>query len=90
MYLVGMGSTTPPVPSGAAAPTDTLSHVQADVQVTIDGQNAPIGFAGLTPGGVGLYQINFSVPQTAKSGKLPVVITEGGVLANATTLIVAQ
>ena len=90
MYLVGMGATTPPVPSGEAAPSDPLAKVQADVEVTVDGQPAQVSFAGLTPGGVGLYQINFTVPQGVKTGKLDVVITEDGVPANATKLIVAQ
>ena len=56
--------------------------------VTIDGQPAATVFTGLTPGGVGLYQINLTVPPTAKAGKLPVVITQGGVTTNATTLLV--
>jgi uncharacterized protein (TIGR03437 family) len=90
MYLVGMGATTPPVPSGEAAPSDPLAKVQADLEVTVDGQPAQVSFAGLTPGGVGLYQINFTVPQGVKTGKLDVVITEDGVPANVTTLIVAQ
>jgi uncharacterized protein (TIGR03437 family) len=90
MYLVGMGATTPPVPSGHAAPLDSLAEVQAHVQVTVDGQQAQVSFAGLTPGDVGLYQINFTVPQGVKTGKLDVVITEDSVPANATTLIVAQ
>ena len=90
IYLVGMGSTMPSVPSGTAAPSDPLARVQADVEVTVDGQPAQVTFAGLTPGGVGLYQINFVVPQNAKTGKLDVVITENGFPANATTLIVAQ
>ena len=90
MYLVGMGATTPLVPSGEAAPSDPLAKVQADVEVTVDGQPAQVSFAGLTPGGVGLYQINFTVPLGVKTGKPDVVIIEDGVPANATTLIVAQ
>ena len=90
IYLVGMGATTPAVPSGDAAPSDALAKVLADVAVTVDGQPAHISYAGLTPGGVGLYQINFAVPLGAKTGRLDVGITEAGVPANATTLIVAQ
>jgi len=90
IYLVGMGPTTPSVPSGTATPLDPFSKVQADVEVTVDGQPAQLIFAGLTPLLVGLYQINFVVPQNAKTGKLDVVITENGFPANATTLIVAQ
>jgi uncharacterized protein (TIGR03437 family) len=90
IYLVGMGATTPAVPSGTRAPSDPLARVPPNVQVTVDGQSADVSFAGLTPGGVGLYQINFAVPSTARSGKLEVVITQNGVSANTTRLLVAQ
>ncbi len=88
IYLVGMGATSVTVPSGAASPADPLAVVSNSAQVTIDGQTAQTVFTGLTPGGVGLYQINLTVPPTAKAGKLPVVITQAGVTTNATTLLV--
>ncbi len=90
IYLVGMGATSQTVASGNPAPSNPLANVSNAPQVTIDGQTAPISFAGLTPGGVGLYQINFTVPSIAKTGSLPVVITQNGVTANATKLIVSQ
>jgi len=88
IYLVGLGSTTVNVPSGVPAPTTQLIQVNTSVTVTIDGQLAQAPFVGLTPGGVGLYQINLIVPLNAKAGKLPVTITQGGVSANATALLV--
>jgi len=90
IYLVGMGATTPPVASGVPAPADPLPKVPSDVQVTVDGQPAAVSYAGLTPGGVGLYQINFAVPDNARTGDLQVLITQDGVPANTTTLIVAR
>ena len=90
IYLVGMGATSQTVVSGNPAPSNPLANVSNAAQVTVDGQTAPISFAGLTPGGVGLYQINFTVPANAKTGSLPVVITQNGVTANATKLIVSQ
>jgi uncharacterized protein (TIGR03437 family) len=90
MYLVGMGATDQTVPSGTAAPGDPLANASVQPQITIDGQNAQIIFAGLTPGGVGLYQINFVVPPNVPTGNLDVVITQGGVTANQTKLVVGQ
>jgi uncharacterized protein (TIGR03437 family) len=87
IYLVGMGATNPAVPSGAPAPVDPLARVPGVVKVVVDGQPAVVSFAGLTPGGVGLYQINFAVP-AVRSGTLDVVITQDGVAANATQLVV--
>jgi uncharacterized protein (TIGR03437 family) len=91
IYLAGMGATTPAVQSALPAPSaEPFARVSVPPVVTVDGQDAMILFAGLTPGGVGLYQINFQVPLTAKSGILQVVVTQGGVPANTTRLLVVQ
>ena len=88
IYLVGLGATSVNVPSGTAAPGNPLANVSNPVTVTIDGQPVQTLFVGLTPGGVGLYQINLTVPANARAGKVPVVITQSGIAANATTLLV--
>jgi uncharacterized protein (TIGR03437 family) len=90
VYLVGMGATNPSVPSGVASPSNPLAKVPSVVVVLIDGQPANVSFAGLTPGGVGLYQINFVVPAGLKSGTLDIAITQGGIKANAATLVVGN
>ena len=54
--------------------------------VLVNNQPAHIQFAGLTPGGIGLYQINFVVPTTATAGSLSLTVSQGGVTANPTTL----
>ena len=88
IYLVGLGVTNPPVGSGAAAPFDPLARVTSQLQLTVDGQRADVFFSGLTPGQVGLYQINFYVPQNSRSGNLEVAIVQEGIKANSTTLAV--
>ncbi len=90
LYLVGMGATAPAVPSGEAAPMTALSHVAVQPTVTIGGAPAEIAFAGLTPGAVGLYQINCKVPASAPDGDLAIEISQNGVLANPVTLPVRQ
>lgn len=90
VYLVGMGATNPAVLSGQAAPGPP-SLAQATVQpvVKINDQTAPIVYAGLAPGYVGLYQIDFTVPSTVTAGTANLTITQGNVSANATTLPIA-
>jgi len=91
IYLSGMGPTNPAVKSGDPAPgAEPLARVTLAPTVMVDGQNADIGFAGLSPGFVGLYQVNFTVPPSAKNGDLNLVIIQNGVAANITKLPVAK
>ena len=91
MYLAGMGATNPAVPSGQPSPTlEPLARVMLQPTVTVDGQNAVVIYAGLTPGAAGLYQINFQVPPSAHSGDLNMLVTQNGQTANMTTLPVSN
>jgi uncharacterized protein (TIGR03437 family) len=49
--------------------------------VTVGGINATIKYIGLTPSAIGLYQVNFLVPQISK-GSYPVIITISGQASN--------
>ena len=88
IYLAGMGTTSPRIASGYPTPL-LLVPVTVQPTITVDGQPANIAYAGLTPTGVGLYQINFTVPANARAGDLNLVVTQGGVTSNTTTLPVA-
>ena len=92
MYLVGLGATNPTVVSGAPSPgTPPLGVPLVQPQVTVGGIPAEVAFYGLTPFGVGLYQINFRVPPTAPlNTPLQVVVTQGDYTANVTTLNITQ
>jgi uncharacterized protein (TIGR03437 family) len=89
LYLVGMGQTDNVVADGAPTPLSPLSRVTTQPTVTIGGVNAPVLFAGLCPGWVGLYQVNVQVPSVPASGSLPIVVTQGGVSSN-TALVAVQ
>jgi uncharacterized protein (TIGR03437 family) len=39
-----------------------FGRVPADVRVTLGGQSCDVQFAGIAPGFVGVYQVNFRVP----------------------------
>jgi uncharacterized protein (TIGR03437 family) len=67
-YMVGLGPTTPPVPTGAPTPIDVSAQVVGDFQCLADAP--PLGplevlFAGLAPQTIGVYQVNFRAPNVA-------------------------
>lgn len=86
LYLTGMGATNPPVPTGATSPSSPPAKVTVAPQVTIGKANAQVEFAGLSPGSIGLYQINVKIPAGAGTGNVPLVVTQGGVASNTVTV----
>jgi uncharacterized protein (TIGR03437 family) len=79
IYCTGLGETVPSVPTGQAAPADTLSRAVNDVEVTIGGLPAEVLFAGLTPTQVGLYQVNVKLPSGLTPGpRVPLVVSAAG------------
>lgn len=89
VFGTGLGSTTPAVASGEPAPSNPPATVNNPVTVTIGGLNAPVHFAGLAPGFVGLYQVNVQVPSGVRAGSaVPLVLTQAGVGSNTVTLAV--
>ena len=88
IYLAGMGLTDVSVQTGQVSPSTPLAHPTVQPTVTVNGEAAQIGFAGLTPQAVGLYQINFTVPSDAPSGNLKLVVSQGNVQSNMGTIAV--
>jgi uncharacterized protein (TIGR03437 family) len=79
IYCVGLGAVNPAVTSGGAAPGVQLAYASAAVTVTFGGQTAIPGFAGLTPGFAGLYQVNVVVPTGVTPGnQVPVTLSASG------------
>lgn len=79
VYATGMGPVGPPVASGAAGPSSPLATELQAPAVTLGGIVAPLYFAGLAPGFVGVYQLNVKVPGDAPEGmQVPLTIVAGG------------
>jgi uncharacterized protein (TIGR03437 family) len=86
-YLAGLGDTTVPVNTGAAAPPyPGLAWAGVPPGLTLNGVSVPVQFAGLTPGLVGLYQLNFQIPLDQQDGPATLVVTQNGFASNSTTL----
>ncbi|GEM_PF-2727584 len=89
IYCTGLGDVTNRPASGAAASAVNLSTVVVTPTATVGGVNAPVSFAGLSPGFVGLYQVNLQVPAGAPSGNnVQVILNQGGTPSNTVTIAV--
>lgn len=79
-YLTGLPRTAPIVPTGEAAPFDPLAVVPQTsigyydyVEMFLRSFVSPL-YVGLAPGKVGVWQINFRVPEDTPSGDVPVIL----------------
>lgn len=86
LYLAGLGATDVPLATGAASPFNPLAHPLIPPTLTLNGVNQPYQFAGLTPGLVGLYQINFLVPAGTPEGDMQLIVSQSGIASNAVIL----
>ena len=81
IFTTGLGTTDPPVETGAAAPG--FSTVLNPVTVTIGTVEVPVVYQGLAPTYVGLYQVNVVLPTSVTPGDaVPIVIRQNGILTN--------
>lgn len=86
LYVSGL-----PVPGEAPAgrvlerdyPIDT-----SGIRVTVDGQEAQVVYAGLRFAGV--FQVNIRIPEVARSGDVPIVLSYGGRETQPASITVAQ
>jgi len=90
IYCTGLGPVQNQPATGAAASPSPLPQTTVQATATIGGLAAPVSYSGLTPGGVGLYQVNAQVPAGVTAGNaVAVTISIGGVASNSVTIAVA-
>jgi uncharacterized protein (TIGR03437 family) len=91
IFCTGLGAVSNPPGTGRPAAGNPLSNTTATPQVTIGGVPATVSFSGLSPGFVGLYQVNAQIPAASATGNaVPLVLTMGGVQSNTVTIAIAD
>ncbi len=85
LFCTGLGGVENFTTAGAASP---VANAISKPTVLMDGRPAQVIYAGLAPGFVGLYQINFVVPQGV-GGDVVTTVRSGDVTSNAATINVA-
>lgn len=89
VYAAGLGMTIPPVASGEASPANPPARVVDAVTAFVGGIPATVEFAGLTPGLVGLYQVNVRIPDNAPVGEaVELYLEQNQVPSNRVTLAI--
>jgi uncharacterized protein (TIGR03437 family) len=89
IYCAGLGAVTGSVAAGTISPSSPLAATVNTVTVTIEGISANVFFAGLTPGFVGLYQVNAYVPAgVTTSATAPLVMTVAGQSSPPTPIVI--
>lgn len=87
LYGIGFGPVTPSTPAGQIAPAS--SKLELPVQFLFGQAAATVNYAGLSPGAVGLYQFNLTVPNVSGSAT-PLTVTVGSVKDSQALAIAVQ
>jgi uncharacterized protein (TIGR03437 family) len=84
LYGIGFGPVSDNVQPGQ--PATAPDKLTTPLTISIGGVNATLSYAGLSPGSVGLYQFNVTVPNVS-AGNQPVTINLGGTAGTQTLLL---
>jgi len=90
IFAAGLGATDPAVAAGAVTPSDVPVKITSPVSLSLASKPVTVTFAGLQAGSVGVYQIDFVVPDDAADGNLQLDMVQDGQLANSVLLPVKK
>jgi uncharacterized protein (TIGR03437 family) len=89
-YLTGQGRLDSALESGTNAPEEPICRPRSTVQASIDGAPAEVLFSGMTPGLVGILQVNLRIPENVPAGNRLLRVSIGGIESNAVPVYVAS
>ena len=78
IYATGLGPTRPQLQAGVPGPASPLVTLRFPLTVLLGGLPAPVAFAGLTPGLIGVYQIDATVPSGLTGNRQQVTLSVNG------------
>jgi uncharacterized protein (TIGR03437 family) len=87
-YLTGSGPVSPAVKNGTPTPDSPYTMATSTATAKIGTQTASVAFTGLTPGFVGLAQMNIVVPSGLAAGVYPLTVTIDGQTSNSALVAV--
>jgi uncharacterized protein (TIGR03437 family) len=90
VYFTGTGPVSPTVADGAVSPKSPAASATSSATAIIGSSSAQITFTGLTPGFVGLAQMDVVVPSGLVTGSYKLIITIAGESSNPATVNVTQ
>ena len=85
LFYTGGGQISPGVGTGIVGPVPP-SQTVLTAEVSVDGVPAQVTFSGYAPGFLGLYQINFVVPEGVNCGTRSLVVSIGGASSPVSTV----
>jgi len=89
IYATGLGATSPEVPAGLPAPSTPPALAVLAPQVNLGDVSVNVGYAGLTPGTTGVYQITAQVPSRVPQGnQVPLTVVQAGITSSAPVRVV--
>jgi uncharacterized protein (TIGR03437 family) len=88
LYGIGFGAVTPNILAGQVV--QQANTLASQLHMQFGQTEAMVGYDGLAPNAVGLYQFNVTVPNVAASDTVPLTFTLGGVAGTQTLYIAVQ
>jgi uncharacterized protein (TIGR03437 family) len=92
MYAIGLGPTSPSVPTGQPTPSDPLANTIETPVVTFGGGPfgvvVPAAFSGLSPGFAGLYQVNVTIPENVPRGTVLLYVSFSDSSSNSVQIVI--